>query len=735
MSFETASDDVISEKQFQRTLMLVDDDPHVLSALERLFRREDYNILKAGSGKEALQLLEKYDVGVIISDQCMPQMMGDELLNKVKEYSPDTMRIMLSGADDFNMVTKAINNGAIYRFLTKPFDNDILLDNVGDAFHKYELNYENKKLNDQIKISNNKLIEKNRKLDEALEKANIAVKAKSDFLANTSHELRTPLNGVLGMAELLFETNLDKKQKKYIKAIIKSGNSLLSNINNILDLSKFEAGHYELEFIEFNLRSVVEDIIETLSVLAHKKNIEIGCKIDSNYSEILVGDPEALRKILTNLAGNAIKFTSEGHVTIKILCSKNTESHLSTRIEVTDTGIGIKPESIDKIFDSFTQADSNTTRLYGGTGLGLNICKQLVESMNGKIGVESKQGEGSTFRVTLDLEKPSNITPIELQKKSTGEINDTADSGDNFSSEDGNIGRNNFRGDVLVVDDNEINQEVARGMLEKAGCKVDIACNGKEALYAYKSAHYDLILMDCQMPEMDGYETTKTIRKIEHERVLTYPDRSNSECLLSHIPIIAMTANITGDDKEKCLLAGMDDYLRKPASIKSLNNILSLWLMKETAVNPCINNQSYKKNEYNDKREIKRSIIDLQKFDEIKQLLNGKFNSLIEMFITDTTKRLSILRDAIDTGDKETAWKTAHLMCGSAGNIAITGFVDLCRKLENYIKDGKEGDEYNQLMAIDNEFSAVRAALMSMIGENTAEHNLPETGNVAIARR
>jgi len=710
--------------------MLVDDDPHVLAALGRLFRRENYNILKAGSGNEALELFDKYDAGVVISDQCMPHMMGDEFLNKVKDCSPDTMRIMLSGADDFNMVTKAINNGAIYRFLTKPFDNDILLDNVRDAFHKYELNYENKKLTDEIKEANNTLLEKNRKLDEALEKANIAVKAKSDFLANTSHELRTPLNGILGMAELLTETNLDVKQKKYADAIIKSGNSLLSNINDILDLSKFEAGHYVLEFIDFSLRSITEDIVETLSVLAHKKGIEIDCKIDKNFSDDLVGDPDALRKILTNLTGNAIKFTSKGRVIIKILCTGHTESHISTRMEVKDTGIGISPDAVEKIFESFTQADSNTTRLYGGTGLGLNICKNIVESMDGKIGVESEKGAGSTFWVALELEKSSESSSIELQTNSKEKNNDVSNKNGTSSVTNKNSKENCFKGNILVVDDNEINQEVAKGMLEKLGCTVDIAENGEDAVKAYDIKHYDLMLMDCQMPVMDGFKATEIIRKIERDRSRAYPDLFEVETKVLHVPIVAMTANSLPVDKERCFYSGMDEYLKKPVDMKSIIFILERWLDSGQYVE--------RMNDIKDTSDniikVHKDLVDIKKLNEVRGILQEKFSSIIDIFLEDTPMRLNTIYKAIDAGNNETAWKTAHLISGSAGTLALTGFMNSCRQLENYIKEGNEGDEYVQLAALDEEFSAVREALKSIIDEDITKHDRPETINVSVGR-
>ncbi|GMQ88670.1 MAG: hypothetical protein BMS9Abin09_0100 [Gammaproteobacteria bacterium] len=516
----------------QRTLLLVDDENNVLSALERLFVRSGYRVLKANGGPAGLEMLEQHDIGVIISDQRMPGMTGVEFLSQVRQHHPDVVRLMLSGFADLKAVTSAINEGAIYRFLTKPCDNELLCRNVAEAFLHFEMKRMNQCLRRELQASN-------QELKDALKAAEQKSQAKAEFIATMSHELRTPLNGVLGMTELLQTTRLLPQQREYTEAITNSGTQLLTLINDILDDAKAEAGKLELESIDFDLLGMVEDTTKLLVPLASNKGLELISKFDLHTSPIVRGDPTRLRQVLTNLIGNAIKFTPEGEVVLRVSQREDSGDVISLRFEISDTGIGIDAVAQACIFERFSQANSATTRVYGGSGLGLSICRQLVQAMDGEIGLVSELGQGSRFWFTIQLAR------VTLQPVSSA-----------------NMARGSRR--VLVADDSLVDQTVVCGLLRTQGLETDVVANGKQALEALSRQDYGLVLMDCRMPLMDGYETTRQVREQE-----------TPGCRL---PVIAMTANAMRGDRERCLRAGMDDYIVKPINPRVLQTVISHWL-------------------------------------------------------------------------------------------------------------------------------------------------------------
>ncbi len=390
------------------------------------------------------------------------------------------------------------------------------------------------KINVQLRDEINERKLKEKELVEAKDAAEQGVLSKDQFLSNMSHEIRTPMNGIIGMTDILLSTNLTNNQRKYLSAIDYSAKNLHVIINDILDLSKINAEKLELENVNFKIRDILESVYKTLKIKVDEKAIKLKFEIDDQIPKKMAGDPVRINQILLNIVGNAVKFTEKGSVTVNCKLKNKTAENYEIAFQVIDTGIGIQKENLQDVFESFSQANSGITRKFGGTGLGLPISKKLIELYGGELKLESEFGEGTTFSFTLNFGMPSvESKPIDIRERI--KVSD---------AEKAKI-------KILLAEDNKINQLVAKRFLERFGFNLDIANDGKEAIQMVSATKYDLILMDIQMPELDGLEATRIIRanKTEHNR---------------GIKIMAMTASVLKKEIDRCFDAGMDDYIPKP---------------------------------------------------------------------------------------------------------------------------------------------------------------------------
>ncbi len=664
-------------------ILVIDDDKGVIDLIIATLSHERIEINYSLTGSDGIRkAAEKAELGLILLDLGLPDLNGYQVLKELKSnhFTKSIPVILLTAWNNTQDKVQAFELGAA-DYITKPFE-------AAELRARVKAVIKSNSLQKKLELAN---IE----LEAARRTAEQTTKAKSDFLAEMSHEIRTPMNGVIAMTRLLEETELNDTQKEMVQTIRESGDSLLSIINDILDFSKIESGKMELQHSAFSLRECVQSAIDLIIVKANEKGLTLTFRAADDVPDTLVSDGARLRQILLNLLGNAVKFTERGEVSLSVQLKESPKPATSKALllfSIRDTGIGIPLEQQHLLFRSFSQANSSISQRFGGTGLGLAISKKLVELMGGQIQVKSTT-KGSTFEFTIAAEYQMTsaqnppIRPLGHSEKAQPGFKSTPEA---LPREIQVGAKSACPLTILLVDDNAINRNVSMKILQQIGGNPDLATNGREAVELVRTKSYDLILMDVQMPLMDGLEATRQIRALEMENFS-----------LSHVIIVAMTANAMTGDREKCLAAGMDDYIAKPVLPKTLKEVLFRWAaaLQPEATSDSTNTQTMSTQDAD--APGPGGPVDIERIKEFSNGTPENIRELIEFYLKQTEEQLDQLNAALRLKELEKIRKIAHSCAGANATCGVQNLANQLRNIETLAQN-------QDLTAIQALFPAVK---------------------------